>query len=184
LIVDEGANAGQNVKIAVIDFGIDYYINSTDHIVYHPDLRDNIAGGLGFRYRWQINVTEEVEDHEDTEDYWHGHGTRVTGIIAAVDNDIGVIGVAPKVEIYALKLCTGHYNETVAAIYWAVGHGIRVISMSIGFYFDYPDLHAACDYAYACGVLLVAAAGNDGINSIGLSGSIQFCRCRWCSVSK
>lgn len=167
LIVDQGANAGQNVKIAVIDRGVDYYVNGTGHKVYHPDLRDNIAGGLGFRYRWQINVTEEVEDHEDTEDWGNGHGTQVAGIIAAVDNDVGVIGVAPKVEIYALKLCTMSHEEVIAAIYWAVNHGIRIISMSFGSYVDYPGLHVACDYAYANGVLLIAAAGNDGINSIG-----------------
>jgi len=162
LVVDQGANAGQNVTIAVIDSGVDYYINGTGQKVYHPDLRNNIAGGLGFQYRWQTGLVDEVEDYEDED----GHGTHVAGIIAAVDNDIGVIGVAPKVEIYALKLYTRDYREVLAAIDWAVDHGIRIISMSFDFSSDPPGLHAACDYANNNGVFLVAAAGNAGINSI------------------
>lgn len=162
LVVDQGANAGQNVKIAIIDSGVDYYINSTGHMVYHPDLRDNIAGGKGFMYHWQTGVVDEVDNYEDEE----GHGTFVTGIIVAVDNDIGVIGVAPKAEIYALKLYSWNQKEAAAAIYWAVNQGTRIISMSFEGYDVYPDLHAACDYANANGVLLIAAAGNYGIGSI------------------
>lgn len=163
LIVDEGANAGQNVTVAVIDTGVDY-TNYTGHPVYHPDLRGNIAGGLGFRYKWQENVTVEVGDYDDE----IGHGTFVAGVIAAADNDVGLLGAAPKVEIYALKLCSSPVvalQEVVAAIEWAVDNGIRIISMS--FYCASSSvLFEACACAYNEGVLLIAAAGNAGADVI------------------
>ena len=56
MTVDEGANAGQNVTIAVIDSGIDYYINASDQIVYHPDL----AGKRGL-WNWFLAPVADVQ---------------------------------------------------------------------------------------------------------------------------
>ena len=144
LIVDEGANAGEAVKVAIIDTGVDYN---------HPDLAGNVKGGASF-----VDYTSNYMDD-------NGHGTHVAGIIAAVDNEVGVIGVAPKIELYALKALdsegSGYVSDVVAAIDWAVENGMQIVSMSLGANNDYKSLRQACDAAYASGVLLVAAAGND-----------------------
>jgi len=144
LMVDEGANVGLGVKVAVIDTGVDYD---------HPDLAANIGGGASF-----VDYTTDYMDD-------NGHGTHVAGIIASIDNDIGVIGTAPKVELYALKALdgegSGYVSDVVAAIDWSVTSGMQVVSMSLGTNTDYQSLRNACDSAYAAGVLLVAAAGND-----------------------
>jgi subtilisin len=159
MVVDAFANAGNYRPIAVIDTGIDYYVDSAEHKVYHPDLKDNVAEGHGFQYDGiEVRIRD---DHKDDDD----HGTHVTGIIAAVDNEIGVIGTAPKARIFVLKYFSWQENaalkEIVAAIDWAVDNYIPIISISLGFSTDYAELRQACDNAYAQGVLLIAAAGNE-----------------------
>ncbi len=135
---------GDGVKVAVIDTGIDYN---------HPDLAGKVVGGVDF-----------VQDDDDPMDD-NGHGTHCAGIIAAVDNDIGVIGVAPGAGLYAVKVLdstgSGYVSDVAAGIEWAVKQGAKVISMSLGSDSDSTTLRNACDAAYAAGVLLVAAAGND-----------------------
>jgi len=159
MTVDDGANAGQAVSIAVIDSGIDYYTDEWGNIHYHPDLSDNVAGGRGFRH-WGC-VVQERTDHED----FDGHGTHVAGTIAAVDNEIGVIGTAPKTKIYALRYFSHIQQEqaleVAAAINWSVDHGIHIISISLGFAENYSALYNACKNAYERGNLIIAAAGNE-----------------------
>jgi PKD repeat protein len=137
-------NKGTGIKVAVIDTGIDYG---------HPDLDDNHKGGYDF-----VN-----SDHDPMDD--HGHGTHCAGIIAAEDNGQGVVGVAPEAYLYALKVLdsrgSGYLSNVVAAIEWAIDNNIDIVSMSLGTDYDYQTLREACDSAYAAGILLVAAAGND-----------------------
>jgi subtilisin len=87
----------------------------------------------------------------------------VAGIIAAEENGIGVIGVAPEADLYAVKVLDGAgfglEAWIIAGIEWAVFNGIEIINLSI----EGPDaqgLHDACYSAYDAGVLLVAAGGN------------------------
>ncbi|MHA1685914.1 MAG: S8 family serine peptidase, partial [Candidatus Heimdallarchaeaceae archaeon] len=80
--------SGEGVSIAIIDTGIDKD---------HPDLNDNYAGGYNC-----IKKDGELWDPSYTKDEF-GHGTHVAGIIAAEDNDEGVIGVAPHASLYALR---------------------------------------------------------------------------------
>jgi subtilisin len=87
----------------------------------------------------------------------------VAGIIAAEENGIGIIGVAPEADLYAVKVLDGAGFGTeawiIAGIEWAVLNGIEIINLSL----EGPDtqgLHDACDIAYDAGVLLVAAGGN------------------------
>ena len=77
-------STGKGVKVAVIDSGI-----QRDH----PDLVANIKGGINF-----------VSGSPDQWDDEHGHGTKVAGIIAALNNDIGYVGVAPEADLYAVKI--------------------------------------------------------------------------------
>jgi subtilisin family serine protease len=157
--VKYGSFPGWGIAVAVIDHGIFYTedANGTKH--YNVDLSDNVLGGKGFRYYGgEVEITDYFEDTPSN------HGTHVSGTIAAVDNDIGVIGGAPKAKLWALKLYgLDPEKEAARAIRWAVNEAnppALVISMSIGFDTNDSDLMQACDYAYNCGTLLIAASGN------------------------
>ncbi|MFC2032325.1 S8 family serine peptidase [Chloroflexota bacterium] len=146
-IVHDGSNKGTGVKIAIIDSGVDYD---------HPDLNDNYAGGWDF-------VNNDGDPMDDD-----GHGTHVAGTIAAEDNNVGVVGVAPEARIYALKVLgadgSGSYSDVIAALEWAVDNGIQVTNNSYGSSSDPGEtVKEAFDNAYAAGVLHVAAAGNNGV---------------------
>jgi subtilisin len=159
-----GVYAGQGVLVAVIDSGV-YYTNEGGHVQYHPDLNANIisADCRGFSYDPIQHKMTVSTDYTDTE----GHGTEVAGVIAAADNDIGVIGVAPLAKIMVLKLYPSYayFNECLAeeaaaAIDWAVSEGAQVISMSLGLDQNFTDLYTACNNAYEGGALLIAPSGN------------------------
>jgi subtilisin family serine protease len=147
-----GTATGAGVNVAVIDTGIDGS---------HPDLAANVAGG--------INFVAKTWSKPAAPDKWaddNGHGTHVAGIIAALDNDIGVVGVAPRATLWAVKVLdkngSGYLSNVIAGIQWSVSNHIDVANMSLGTNADLQSLHDACDAAAAAGVLLVAAAGNDG----------------------
>jgi len=138
-----GTTAGAGVNVAILDTGID---------VDHPDLK--VMGGINF-------ITPGASYDDD-----NGHGTHCAGIVAALNNTIGVVGVAPAANLYAVKVLdasgSGSYTAIAQGIEWAVNNGMDVISMSLGGSQTSTTLQQACDAAYANGVLLVAAAGNEG----------------------
>ena len=138
-------NKGTGVNVSILDTGIDYT---------HPDLAANYRGGHDFVNR----------DRDPMDD--HGHGTHCAGIVAAVANGVGVVGVAPEAHLYAVKVLgrdgSGRVSDLIAGIQWSRDNRMRVISMSLGTNTDHRSLRDACDAAYAAGILLVAAAGNDG----------------------
>ena len=105
---------GWGIKVAVIDTGVD---------CSHADLVGGCAYGANF-----VNAALALDDH--------GHGTHVAGTIGARDNGQGVIGVAPEVELYAVKVLdangSGSWSAVAAGIDWAVQNGMNVISMSLG----------------------------------------------------
>ena len=137
-------NKGTGIKVAVIDTGIDYT---------HPDLDTNYKGGFDF-------VNNDTDPRDDA-----GHGTHCAGIVAAVDNEEGVIGVAPEAHLYAVKVLnsggSGSISDVVEGIEWAINNDMQVISMSLGSDSDSTALHDACDEAYNAGIVVIAAAGND-----------------------
>ena len=139
-----GRLSGNGVKVAVLDTGVDYT---------HPDLKANYKGGWNF-----IKNTSDPKDD-------NGHGTHVAGIVCAADDGLNVIGVAPKVSHYAVKVLDntayGLWSTIIAGIQWAVNNHMQVINMSIGGSAS-ASMKAACDAAYAKGVVIVAAAGNSG----------------------
>ncbi|MDI6889275.1 MAG: S8 family serine peptidase [Methanocellales archaeon] len=149
-------NEGTGVKVAIIDTGIDYT---------HPDLDANYKGGIDY-------VNDDADPMDD-----NGHGTHCAGIVAAEDNDIGVVGVAPEAYLYAVKVLdssgSGYLSDVIAGIDWSVSNGMQVISISLGTDSDYTSLHDACDNAYVAGLVLVAAAGNDG-NPPGRGDSVDY----------
>jgi serine protease len=102
----------------------------------------------------------------------HGHGTHVAGTIAqSTNNKRGVAGVAPDVSIMPLKVLTARGSGSVAgiaqAIRWAADHGANVINMSLGGPSPIGTMASAVKYARGKGVVVVAAAGNDGHGRVG-----------------
>jgi len=163
-VVHDGGNKGATVKVAVIDSGIDYT---------HTDLDANYAGGYDF-------VNGDSNPIDD-----NGHGTHVAGTIAAEDNDIGVVGVAPEARISGLKVLgaagSGSYSDVIAALEWTVDNGIQVTNNSYGSSGDPgATVKAAFDNAYAAGVIHIAAAGNSG-NPPGNGDNVIY-PARWDSV--
>jgi thermitase len=151
-----GITQGENIIVAVIDSGVDYE---------HPDIKGNmwqdVSGNFG------RNFTNNSDNPMDDV----GHGTHVAGTIAATGNNgIGIIGVAPKVKIMALKAFTaeGGLNEAIKdAIKYAVDNGAHVINNSWG-----PGgrlernqlVESMIDYAISKGIVVVFAAGNNNDN--------------------
>jgi len=141
-------STGEGVAVAVLDTGIDGN---------HEDLPE-LADGTN------------TYDHTPWDYDGDGHGTAVAGIIAAQDNGLGVVGVAPGVTLYSVKVMPGDYGGTASSVslgiewvVWEAEAFIPIINMSLAF----PEealglglLEAACDFAYEQGYLLVAAAGN------------------------
>ncbi|ARK32206.1 peptidoglycan-binding protein [Halalkalibacter krulwichiae] len=141
----QSAYTGKGVKVAVLDSGI----------AAHEDLK--IAGGTA--------ITSYTKSFHDD----NGHGTHVAGIIGAKNNDIGVVGVAPDVELYAVKVLdqsgNGYISDIVKGIDWAITNKIDIINLSLGTSNDSATLKQMVDRAYDHGIILVAAAGNHGTGS-------------------
>jgi subtilisin family serine protease len=144
-------STGDGVKVGIIDTGVDRD---------HPDLVANIKGGFN-----TIAPTPQYPDPRDFEDD-HGHGTHCAGIIGAEHNTIGVVGVAPDAWLYCVKAFnsggSGYTSDCVEAIEWCIKNKMQVISMSWGSYSNDPVLEEICAAAWARGIVLVAAAGNEG----------------------
>lgn len=140
---------GENIVVAVVDTGVDYN---------HPDLKDNmwrdINGYCGYDF------TKNTYDPMD----YHSHGTHVAGTISAAMNKMGVVGVAPKAKIMALKVFPA-LNDVVfhQAIKYAVDKGAHIINNSWGPTGRRPVNNLVSDaitYAVSKGVSVVFAAGN------------------------
>ncbi|WP_404455663.1 S8 family serine peptidase [Virgibacillus necropolis] len=141
---------GKGIKVGIIDTGINGK---------HPDL--NVVGGESF-----------VEEEPNFQDL-NGHGTHVAGIIAAKNNMIGTVGVAPNVNIYAIKALNqygkGRQTDIIAGIEWAVEHDLDIVNLSLTSPHSTIALKLAIESADDAGLLIVAASGNDetGLGQVG-----------------
>lgn len=167
--IDDG-ETGDGVSVAILDTGID----ST-----HETLEENLGNGwaadgaeCGEGGGWPFSTEEETDEEELDDDGcdedWddiQGHGTHVAGTAAAAMNSTGVKGVAPDATLHAVKVLDdsggGSFDDIAAGIEWAADEGHEVINMSLGGS-ESSAVNDACDYAASQGVVLVAAAGNDG----------------------
>lgn len=150
---------GTGVTIAVLDTGVDYI---------HPDLAGRIDLGRDF-----------VGKDDDPMDV-QGHGTHVSGIVAAnADDGFGVAGVAPGARVLAVRVLdeqgAGNYSTVADGIVYAAKRGAKVINLSLGGPERSELLHAAIDYAAARGAIVTCATGNDGARAIGYPARYESC---------
>ncbi|MGZ5482851.1 MAG: S8 family peptidase [Pyrinomonadaceae bacterium] len=157
---------GTGVRVAVIDGGIH---NTHVDLVGRVDIAKSASFVPGFAF------------NQDTGTFWHG--THVAGIIAANDNATGTVGIAPGATIIGCKALhggSGSFGGVIAAILYAStpqsegGAGADIINMSLGATFPkgggpgtgqlISSLNKAVNYAGSNGVLVISAAGNDGLD--------------------
>jgi subtilisin family serine protease len=144
------------VVVAVLDTGID---------ATHPEFAGRLVPG----YDATTGVSDSAGDFSPTDDPV-GHGTHVSGTIAAAaNNSQGIAGVAPNVSIMPVKVLDatgdGDFEGMVLGMNWAISHGARIITMSLGGTLGpigVANIQPTFDAAYAAGAVVVAASGNDG----------------------
>lgn len=138
-------SSGSAIKVAVIDTGID---------VKHPDLKDNLKGGVS-----TVWYTGSYNDD-------NGHGTHVAGIAAALNNTIGVVGVGPQIDLYGIKVLdrngSGYLSDVIEGLDWAIQNKMQVVNMSLGTTSDVQSFRDAVQRVNTAGIVQVAAAGNSG----------------------
>lgn len=163
--------ARRSTIVAVIDTGIDYT---------HPDFA---AARLWHNQREQKNGYDDdnngfIDDLigwnfvDGSNNPWDlsGHGTHISGIIAAcTDNGLGIAGVDGDALIMPLKVANfagqARSSAVAAAIYYAVDNGARVINLSLGSELVTDLEREAAEYAAANDVLIVVSAGNKGLST-------------------
>ena len=160
------ATRGSGITVAVIDTGID---------IDHPEFAGRIS-------EYSYNATEDkiVKDYtlDDGSYDWsliedeQGHGTAVSGVIAAAMDGSGVAGIASEVEILVIKAeCDENgsfYNtsDLVFGLYYAVERDVDVVNMSFGGYSAVNPYASAAKLAVDSNIVCVAAAGNDGTTAL------------------
>lgn len=134
---------GKGIRVAVVDTGVD---------AGHPDLKGTVTKVM--------NATSEAFASTNS------HGTAVAGVIGARNNTTGVLGIAPDVEIIAIKAMretgSGFTNEINQGIRLAIQEKVHIINLSLGTDAHVPSMKQAIDEAIAAGIIVVCAAGNSG----------------------
>lgn len=148
---------GSGALVAVLDTGFD---------LTHPDLLANI--NLQKSKNFVTGETLQWNNPSST----FSHGTHVAGIIAGVDNSVGIVGVAPAAKLMLVKVLSdsgsGSFSTILTGIKYAVDNGADIINLSLGGFLNiYTDSYyitqfaQSTTYAYNKGVTVIAAAGND-----------------------
>ena len=149
--IDEVGGDGTGVKVCIVDSGID---------ISHPDLSSiNLVA-------WQDFIGNQDTPYDD-----QGHGTSMAGILVG---DGYIEGVAPNVELVVAKALSengsGEDSIVAEAIDWCEDQGVQIISLSLGGApglipfnpFSGRDSSDAASDAIDLGIVVIAAAGNDG----------------------
>jgi subtilisin family serine protease len=148
-----------NVDVAIIDSGTDYT---------HPDL--NVVS------RTNCIPLNEEEDSKGCSPNPGGlseapHGTHTGGTVGAIDNGLGVVGVAPGARLWAVRVLgkenTGYWSWVIEGVDWVTEHAseIEVANMSVAGYGPVPALEEAISKSVEKGVVYAVAAGNEAINT-------------------
>ncbi|MBI3052169.1 S8 family peptidase [Candidatus Woesearchaeota archaeon] len=135
-------STGQGVKVAIIDTGAEYT---------HPEIEGCFESNKGYDF---VGNSRDPIDRQ-------GHGTHVSGICAGKE-----YGVAPGCTLYAVRVLdengSGSESNVIAGIEWAIKNGMDVANLSLGSPVASSAFENICWYAAEKGLILVAAAGNDG----------------------
>lgn len=138
------------VKIAILDSGIDW--------------------GNDINLAYQTSLVPGEEEMTQVFMDGSGHGSSVASLIAAQDNEDGITGINPNVDIYSYRVLDD-YNQAplsrvIEAIYMAIDQKVHIINMSFGLN-EYSEAleQAVCD-AKEAGILVIAAAGNTGVEGV------------------
>lgn len=138
------SNTGDAVRVAIIDTGID---------LNHPDLQANIKGGFNA-------LSKKKAPNDD-----NGHGTHIAGTVAAIRNGIGVIGMLPNADIYAVKVLdstgNGYVSDVIEGVDWCIKNNMEILNMSFGMQNNSQALHDIVIKASQAGIKMLAAAGNN-----------------------
>ncbi|MCL6583720.1 MAG: S8 family serine peptidase [bacterium] len=149
----DGSDERVDVDVAIIDTGID---------LSHPDL--NVVQNVSF-------VPRASSGNDD-----NGHGSHVAGIVGAIDDGVGVVGIAPGARLHAVKVLdrrgSGKISWIIAGIDWVTKHAdeIEVANMSLGSIGYLQSLRDAIINSVNKGVVYVAAAGNEEDDVYGKDG--------------
>lgn len=152
----------RSIKVCVIDQGVDYN---------HEDLAANYGYGKDF-------VDNDNDPYPVSS--LEFHGTHVAGTISAVmDNGRGVVGVSQSLILSCRALNDSGVGSSVwvsQCVRWCADTGAKVINMSLGSYSPSSELESAVNYAVdTAGVVVVAAAGNDGSSSVNYPAAYDAC---------
>ena len=145
-------SGGAGVNVAVLDTGV---------YKSHLDLKNRIGQCKDFTSFKKPIVDGQCDDK-------NGHGTHVSGIIAADGgiDDQGVYGVAPEATLFSYKVCGNNgscWSDDIAiAIRNAADSGANIINMSLGSDIESSLIKDAISYSVSKNVLIIGAAGNDG----------------------
>lgn len=139
------STSSPNVKIAVLDTGID---------LNHQDLFGKVLTSVNYS---SSSTTSDV----------YGHGTHVSGSATAItNNNIGIAGVGGSSPLINVKVLddsgSGTWDGVASGIVWAADNGANIINMSLGSTSATSAVESAVNYAWGKGVLIAAAAGNNG----------------------
>jgi len=155
----------QPVIVAVVDTGLDWNHKNIDQ----QNIWRNPKPGSGKASFVDDIIGWDFFDHDNKPWDYDGHGTMVAGIIAGnwKDKD-GIAGINPFARLMVLKAINnfGHTRASyiAEAIAYAADHGARVINLSVGGQHINRAEQAAIDYAFGKNVVIVVAAGNEGVN--------------------
>lgn len=139
----------EKVKVAILDSGVDYL--------------DNIE------VKERINLIDDIEISPLFEDYT-GHGTAIASILVASYDNVysNVKGVNPNIELYSARVLDENneapLSRVLKGIYWAIDKDVNIISISFGSEEYSESLKMAIDDAVSRGILVIAAAGNNGVD--------------------
>jgi subtilisin family serine protease len=153
----DGVDTGLDIDVAVIDTGVD---------LNHPDLHVMRRGG------------SDCTGEHNADDQ-NGHGTHVAGIVGALDNNVGVVGVAPGARIWPVRVLgadgSGPTSDVICGIDYVTRHAsrIEVANMSLGVAgvvdstcgSNADAMHEAICASVAAGVTYVVAAGNSNADA-------------------
>lgn len=136
---------GEGITIAVIDSGCD---------LSHNDLHGNLLDGMNF-------VQKKALPNDDC-----GHGSHITGIVCALNNNLGIVGVAPKAKVIPIKVLdedgNGEMKDVAKAIRYATERKVDFILMSLGCPTPLQQVRKAIQAALNEGIVTFVAAGNMG----------------------